>query len=43
MLSELDARAARLNVSRQAVIKTLLRQALDQTNSARPNKKQKAS
>src|SRR6266700_2908711 len=25
MLSELDARAARLNVSRQAVIKTLLR------------------
>jgi len=29
MLRELDARAARLNVSRQAVIKTLLRQALD--------------
>ena len=31
MLRELDERAARLNVSRQAVIKTLLRQALDQT------------
>jgi hypothetical protein len=30
MLRELDERAARLNVSRQAVIKTLLRQALDQ-------------
>jgi len=29
MLRELDARAARLNVSRQAVIKTLLRDALD--------------
>lgn len=29
MLRELDARAAKLNVSRQAVIKTLLRQALD--------------
>ena len=43
MLSELDARAARLNVSRQAVIKTLLRQALDQNNSIRPNKKPKAS
>ncbi len=43
MLSELDARAARLNVSRQAVIKTLLRQALDQNNSTRPSKKQKAS
>jgi hypothetical protein len=29
MLTELDSRAARLNVTRQAVIKTLLRQALD--------------
>lgn len=29
MLTELDARAAQLNISRQAVIKTLLRQALD--------------
>ena len=33
MLRELDARAAKLNVSRQAVIKTLLRQALDQTQA----------
>ena len=31
MLRELDERAARLNISRQAVIKTLLRQALDQS------------
>ena len=30
MLRELDERAARLNVSRQAVIKTLLRQALNE-------------
>jgi metal-responsive CopG/Arc/MetJ family transcriptional regulator len=29
MLRELDERAPRLNVSRQLVIKTLLRQALD--------------
>lgn len=29
MLRELDARAVKLNVSRQAVIKTLLRTALD--------------
>jgi len=43
MLSELDARAARLNVSRQAVIKTLLRQALDQDNGARFGKKRRAS
>jgi len=35
MLRELDARAARLNVSRQAIIKTLLRQALDQGAGAR--------
>jgi metal-responsive CopG/Arc/MetJ family transcriptional regulator len=34
MLRELDERAARLNVSRQAVIKTLLRQALDQARPA---------
>jgi len=33
MLRELDARAARLNISRQAVIKTLLSQAL---NADRP-------
>ena len=30
MLRELDQRAARLNISRQAVIKTLLAKALDQ-------------
>lgn len=42
MLSELDARAARLNVSRQAVIKTLLRQALDQSNAPRLGKKRRA-
>jgi len=42
MLSELDARAARLNVSRQAVIKTLLRQALDQNNLTRSGKKQQS-
>ena len=30
MLEELDQRAEELNVSRQAVIKTMLRQALDQ-------------
>ena len=35
MLSELDQAAGELNVSRQAVIKTLLRQALDQHYSAR--------
>jgi hypothetical protein len=35
MLNELDERAARLNVSRQAVIKTLLRQALDQQAALR--------
>lgn len=30
MLDELDAEATQLNISRQAVIKSLLRQALDQ-------------
>ena len=39
MLRELDARAARLNVSRQAVIKTLLRQALDQGRERRTGSK----
>lgn len=34
MLRELDERAARLNISRQAVIKTLLRQSLDQSRPA---------
>jgi len=39
MLRELDARAARLNVSRQAVIKTLLRQALDRETGVRRTSK----
>jgi len=42
MLRELDAQAARLNVSRQAVIKTLLRQALDQGRGSRTGSKGKA-
>ena len=39
MLAELEKAAAELNISRQAVIKTLIRQALDQhyaAKSARP-------
>jgi hypothetical protein len=39
MLRELDERAARLNVSRQAVIKTLLRQVLDEGRRASSRKK----
>ncbi len=35
MLQELDEAARQLNISRQAVIKTLLRHALDQQNIAR--------
>ena len=35
MLRELDERAARLNVSRQAVIKTLLRHALNERSGSR--------
>ena len=35
MLEELDRAAKELNISRQAVIKTLIRQALDQQNMAR--------
>jgi hypothetical protein len=35
MLQELDEAARSLNISRQAVIKTLLRQALDQQHLAR--------
>jgi metal-responsive CopG/Arc/MetJ family transcriptional regulator len=40
MLRELDERAVRLNISRQAVIKTLLDQALteEQANRRRPQK-----
>lgn len=49
MLRELDARAARLNISRQAVIKTLLAQALheeralQQERSPKPKPKRKSS
>jgi hypothetical protein len=39
MLRELDARAARLNVRREVVIKTLLRQALDQRHGRRTGSK----
>ena len=39
MLRELDQAAGELNVSRQAVIKTLLRQALDQHYLARRARK----
>jgi hypothetical protein len=39
MLRDLDARAARLNVSRQAVIKTLLGRALNETSEVRPRRK----
>jgi len=42
MLRELDGRAARLNVSRQAVIKTLLRQVLDEGRRGRTGSKKKA-
>jgi metal-responsive CopG/Arc/MetJ family transcriptional regulator len=35
MLQELDQTAAELNVSRQAIIKTFIRQALDQHHLAR--------
>lgn len=42
MLRELDERAARLNVSRQSVIKTLLRQALDQSDVRRAPSKRRA-
>src|SRR2546426_10347621 len=41
MLRELDARAARLNISRQAIIKTLLERALsdERAGAARPKKR----
>jgi Ribbon-helix-helix protein, copG family len=41
MLNELDEAARALNISRQAVIKTLLRQALDQQYLARAGEKQR--
>jgi hypothetical protein len=43
MLRELDERAARLNISRQAVIKTLLAQALGGERAGRPGRKRKVS
>ena len=36
MLRELDARAARLNISRQAVIKTLLERSLNEERAGKP-------
>ena len=39
MLRELDQRAARLNVSRQAVIKTLLARALEENRKPRTKRK----
>jgi hypothetical protein len=41
MLRELDERAARLNVSRQAVIKTLLARALAEAPPGKPKPKRK--
>lgn len=40
MLKELDSAAQALNISRQAVIKTLIRQALDRQNLARNGRRQ---
>ena len=42
MLRELDARAARLNVSRQAVIKTLLERSLSEERSGKRRGRKKA-
>jgi Ribbon-helix-helix protein, copG family len=39
MLEELEAAAKELNISRQAVIKTMLRQALDQRQTARSSRR----
>lgn len=38
MLEELDAASKELNISRQALIKTLIRQALDQRHLARSSR-----
>jgi metal-responsive CopG/Arc/MetJ family transcriptional regulator len=38
MLRELDSRAARLNISRQAVIKTLLEQAMAASSHSRKSR-----
>jgi hypothetical protein len=42
MLRALDERAARLNISRQAVIKTLLERALNEQRASKPAAKKKA-
>jgi hypothetical protein len=42
MLRELDARAARLNISRQAVIKTLLERSLNEERAGKPTRRKKA-
>jgi metal-responsive CopG/Arc/MetJ family transcriptional regulator len=42
MLRQLDERAARLNVSRQAIIKTLLSRALDEGQTRSPRQARKA-
>ena len=42
MLEELDRAAQELNISRQAVIKTLIRQALDQQYLSRAHGPQRA-
>jgi hypothetical protein len=42
MLRELDAQAARLNISRQAVIKTLLARALNEERFNSPRSKRRA-
>jgi hypothetical protein len=42
MLRELDARAARLNISRQAVIKTLLGRALNEERVSKSRAKREA-
>jgi hypothetical protein len=42
MLRQLDERAARLNISRQAVIKTLLDRALEETRPGKSLRQKKA-
>jgi metal-responsive CopG/Arc/MetJ family transcriptional regulator len=42
MLRELDARAARLNISRQAVIKTLLERSLKEERMGKSRARKKA-
>lgn len=43
MLRELDERAARLNVSRQAVIKTLLGRAMTEERAGKPRQKKEGA